>query len=60
MPVVATKTTDNSSAIFSFLKDEKLTDCCLSAEGSLIRAHKLILAASSKYFEVKLSKSKIS
>jgi hypothetical protein len=52
MPIATSKTKQNNSAIFGFLKDEKMTDCCLSAEGSLIRAHKLILAASSKYFEV--------
>jgi hypothetical protein len=52
MPIATSKNKQNNSAIFGFLKDEKMTDCCLSAEGSLIRAHKLILAASSKYFEV--------
>jgi BTB/POZ domain len=46
---------DNHPPIFSFLKDEKLTDITLTAEGKMIKAHKLILAASSKYFEVRIT-----
>lgn len=56
MTVVAAKTRDSKIA-FNFLKDEKLTDVCLSADGSLIRCHKIILAMSSKYFEVSNQKS---
>lgn len=35
----------------AFLKDEKMADVMLTAEGKTIKAHKLILALSSKYFE---------
>ena len=37
--------------MLAFLKAEKMTDVTLSAEGKLIKAHKLILALSSQYFE---------
>ena len=43
-----------SSQIFSFLKEEKMTNVTLTAEGKMIKAHKLILAASSKFFEVNI------
>lgn len=49
---------NNNLQIFSFLKDEKLADVTLTAEKKMIKAHKLILAASSKYFEVRKIKSK--
>jgi BTB/POZ domain len=46
--------TTNNSRLFAFLKDEKMTNVTLTAEGRMIKAHKLILAAASNYFEVNL------
>lgn len=39
--------------LFAFLKQEKMTDVTLTAEGKMIKAHKLMLAAASGYFEVR-------
>lgn len=47
---------NNNSQIFSFLQDEKLTDVTLTADGKMVKAHKLILAAASKYFEVRFDR----
>lgn len=41
-----------NSRLFTLLKEEKLTDVTLTAGGQTIKAHKVILAAASKYFEV--------
>ena len=38
----------------SLLSRESLLDITLAAEGKHIKAHKVVLAAASKYFEVKL------
>jgi BTB/POZ domain len=43
---------DHNLRLFSFYKEGKMTDVTLMVEGQMIEAHKLILAASSKYFEV--------
>ena len=43
------------SRLSSLLSSGSLLDITLAAEGRLIRAHKVILAASSKYFEVRIS-----
>lgn len=43
---------NNNPQIFSFLRQEKLTNVTLTADGKMVKAHKLILAAASKYFEV--------
>lgn len=45
---------NNNPKIFSFLREEKLTNVTLTAEGKMVKAHKLILAAASKYFEVNI------
>lgn len=44
---------NNYPQMFAFLKEEKMTNVSLTAEGKIIKAHKLILAAASKYFEVR-------
>ena len=48
--------TDHSSQLVSklnsLLSNHCMLDVTLAAEGRLIKAHKVILAASSKYFEV--------
>ena len=48
--------TDHSSQLVSklntLLSSHTMLDVTLAAEGRLIKAHKVILAASSKYFEV--------
>lgn len=48
----STFTINNNQKVFSFLKDKKLTDVTLTADGNMLRAHKVTLAANSKYFEV--------
>lgn len=35
--------------IINFLKDEKLTDCTIAAEGKMIKAHRLVLSLASEY-----------
>ncbi len=42
------------SLLDNLLEREELVDVTLAAEGQFIHAHKLVLAASSKYFEVTL------
>lgn len=42
-------------AMWKQLTDSKFTDCIISCEGKLIKAHRVILASSSTYFEVSLT-----
>jgi len=42
----------NSLRFFELLKNEKLTNVTLTAEGKMIQAHRIVLAANSSYFEV--------
>lgn len=43
-----------TTRIYENLVRGTLTDCVIVAEGKFVRAHKLILAISSEYFEVSL------
>lgn len=42
--------TNLSSGLYSLLTDEHLVDVTLTAEGQILRAHKLILSVCSSYF----------
>lgn len=37
---------------FKFLNNDTLIDCTIVADGHMMNAHKIVLAASSSYFEV--------
>jgi BTB/POZ domain len=41
-----------SSHYFELLRADKLTDCSLSADGEIIKTHRVVLAAASPFFEV--------
>lgn len=44
-----------TTRIYEQLVKGSLSDCVIVAEGKFVRAHKLILAISSEYFEVSFS-----
>ena len=44
---------DLVSRLSSLLTNHKMLDITLAAEGRFLKAHKVVLAASSKYFEVR-------
>ena len=44
---------DLVSRLSSLLTSHKMLDITLAAEGRFLKAHKVVLAASSKYFEVR-------
>lgn len=53
MPIVRSlQQGSNNPKFFEYLKRETFTDCTLIADGHIIHAHKLVLAAASAYFEV--------
>lgn len=41
------------TSVLGFMRKQQLTDVTISAEGKSIKAHRLILAAASKYFKVR-------
>lgn len=50
--VIKSKNPTANPKFFNFLNKESMIDCTLVADGHMMNAHKIVLAASSTYFEV--------